>query len=315
MFLFNHQVGLAFGGESSGGGDLRAIQFKKIGEMLVDLIKNSNNLPAEVKQVNWKKLNKAVQNTFVESTNNPIIVNSKSEPAQIVTKDGFFGIGGKTLIIFNREQWDLIPDGSRRAALVLHEYLRAMGENDENYEISKFLYDNPTWNLLMNNIEATQPITDGIDLDFLIKCKYEYPHYTSVPYGTYYNTPPNSPEFTLGQGLTSSSSYHGKYIDRNDATGEVLHLIVYNESDPNLEIVGIPTTSSKSIRVILGWGQPSFFEMPTNIIFKQSVKITPNFNLNIELQNPELTLNCYRMTSEEVRKEGSWIPVGQGTQQ
>lgn len=225
VFLSNSQVSFALGGESSGGGDLRAIQFKKIGELLVDIIKNSKSLPDEVKNIDWKKLKNTVETTTVESTNRKIIVNPKVVPAQVVVKDGFFGLGGKALIVFNREQWDLIPDGSRRAALVLHEYLRAMGDGskDENYEISKYLYDDSSLRLLFNNIQQTQPITDGIDLDFMIKCKYELKDYNKDDSYAYdYNNPDWKREFAIGMGAGHYSSFHGKYIDHNEDRDEVM---------------------------------------------------------------------------------------------
>ncbi|MFL5813496.1 MAG: hypothetical protein ACJ763_07950 [Bdellovibrionia bacterium] len=288
------------GNEGSGGGDLRAMQFVKIAEKVADYLEHVPDVPPVLKKIDIAALKKAIKTTAVESTDEVLLLPS-GESTSAVTKDAL-NWPAKKRIVFNREAWDMIPSGSKRAALVLHEYLGIMSVDDKDYGYSRQLFENGTLKMIFDYIPETQSITEGLDFNFSVKCTIDYQ-------GTHID------EFSpLGWRKSADgkfSSYGGligrilTYNDKNEA----LQLFIYNENDWNMELIKFPHSNEDSIHIVLGWDRDTFFQFPRRIVFEQKVKLTPNFKTEMTFPDLGLKFECHRMLKQELDHEPFYIPV------
>ncbi len=287
------------GNEGSGGGDLRAMQFVKVADKIAEYLENGKNPPNALKEIDLKALRQAIDKTTVESTSEVLSLPS-GESVSAVTKDALNWFSKKR-IVFNREAWDVIPDGSRRAALVLHEYLGIMGIDDQNYGYSRLLFENPGLKILFDNIPETQEITEGLDFDFAVKCTIDFRgrHIDEFdPLG--WRIAPN------GQ-IAQYSGLIGRTLTRQG--DEFLELLIYDESNPDLGLFGIPVSHEKAIHFVLGWEKSTFFNYPERVIFDQKVKLTPNFKSQMDFPELDLKYECHRMLQQELNHQPFYIPV------
>lgn len=290
------------GNEGSGGGDLRAMQFVKIGEKIVECLERCSGLPDVLKTIDTRALKKAVQKTSVESTNEVLLLPSGASQSA-VTKDALNWFG-KTRIVFNREAWDTILDGSRRAALVLHEYLGIMGVDDRDYRYSKLLFENNALKMSFNYMAETQEITEGLEFDFAIKCTINFRGQEID------ELDPLGSRMSPDGRIFSKVGSIGRDLVWKDDYSEVLQLRFYDDSDANVGLIGIPISGEKAIHIVLGWTKNWFFSYPERVIFDQKVKLTPNFRTEMSFPELELKYECHRMLEQELSKEPFFVPVG-----
>gem|GEM_PF-5092329 len=295
----NSQSMKAMGGVNGGGGDLRAMQFTKIAESIADLLLTGKNLPSELQQINVHDLRKAIRETSVESTNAILYLDS-GETVSAKVKDAI-NYPKEKAIVFNREAWDLVIDGSHRSALVLHEFLGILRKDDRHYQYSSLIFGDPTMRMYFNNLPATQPIADGLDFDFEIKCSVGYQSQKAdVIIGTRLGSDGN---------ISEKTSLASRNIQENPGSADTLKVMIYDESDGDLLLFGIQPKDSKSIRIVLGWTKNSLAIFPDQVLLQQSVKITPNFEAELELTEPHVTVSCHRMTTLELTNEPFFGPV------
>jgi hypothetical protein len=302
-FTLISQVGSANPGRDSGGGDIRAIQFKKIGLAIVEYLREGS-LPEELKSLDPNRLKKAVGSTTVESTNEVLSLDSQQTSSAVI-KDAL-NSPKKHSILFNREAWDILADGSHRAALVLHEYLGIMKVDDRNYTYSAALYEYGPAKTYFDRLPESQAIEDGLDFDFQIQCTIDYQkaHYVFDPIGSV-----GSPivgimkpgDYFPGY---SSTPFIGRKLTQN-TNGEWLVIQIFNPNDPNLSMFNPKKKgeSGNSIEIALGWTKEPWFDLPERLVFNQKVKLVPNFKLSAELPESQLSLECHRLLTQDFRTE------------
>jgi len=112
---------------TSGGGDWYAMEFVFTGRDLVRWLR-TNPPPGLPKALTADALEKTVDTTSVESTDDPLKLGDASKDA----------INHPDLrkILFSRKAWDRTEAAFERNRLVLHEYLGIMRIPDDKYQIS-----------------------------------------------------------------------------------------------------------------------------------------------------------------------------------
>lgn len=112
------------------GGDVYALQFITYAEKILLYLKNS-----DVKGLDVKALSKAIETAIVESTEEDLKLKGLNKDA--------INYPTKNKIIFNRKRWALMLN-DERLALVIHEYLGLLGNEDTNYAYSRLLLKDMT---------------------------------------------------------------------------------------------------------------------------------------------------------------------------
>lgn len=133
MLLVSANPAFAREGHDQGnGGDLYAAEFVEAAERVLRFLQYN-----DAKDVDLKKLAKAIEKTKVESTDEVLRLNGLPKDAINYPAQG--------RIIFNRKRWTELEPG-QKPVLVLHEYLGLLGVEDASYAFSKkiigaFTYD------------------------------------------------------------------------------------------------------------------------------------------------------------------------------
>jgi len=120
------------GGSVDNGGEYLALKFTQIGfEAISAMMKLSPN-EAILNLQNLKRLEKAATTTRVDAIKGPILDNSgRQVDARFIENDG------KPLIEIDEDRWpSFLEDRDTSHRLVIHEYLRVIRLNDDNYRIS-----------------------------------------------------------------------------------------------------------------------------------------------------------------------------------
>jgi hypothetical protein len=276
------------------------MQFVKVAEKVADYLEHGQDVPSRLKRLDTQALRKAIKQTSVESTDEILLLPS-GESTGAVTKDALNWFSKKR-IVFNREAWDMIPAGSRRAALVLHEFLGIMGVDDKDYGYSRELFENASLKMVFDNVRETQSITEGLDFDFLIKCTIDYQGQHIDVFG------PLGWRKSADGKISSYGKLIGRILTYNDKN-EALQLYIYNDNDPDMELIKFPHSNEDAIHIVVGWDRDTFFQFPRRIVFEQKVKLTPNFKTEMTFPDLNLKFQCHRMLKQELDREPFYIPV------
>ncbi len=292
------------GGEHSGGGGYRELQFQNIGYAVVELLSDSKNIPPELARLDFKRLKQIIKMTTAEGTQLELrpSPNGKVQPALI--KDAL-NTPARKLIQFNIDSWDLIPTGSLRAALVLHEYLGVMNAlgypncDDRHYAISHYLYAHPALKLWFDNTEVAQSMTETLTLDFPLQCSYQFRNEARVQLGklgTYQS-----------KGIHIEQAIIGHKVANVVNSKESLQLFIYDESNVNATYLRMmPSKSTRStVKIVVAKGLHLSSASKTQI-FSQSIAIAPNLKFEIDLEFIKLKIECHRVRMSGLIKPTDW---------
>ena len=276
------------GGEHSGGGSYRELQFKGIGYAIVDVLKSSKKIPPALTQIDLKRLKLAIDQTVVEATDEILRPSPDGEVVLASIKDALNTPSEKT-IRFNIDSWDAIPTGSRRAAVVLHEYLGVLLLAASHYQFSHFLTDDPALRFWFDHLEIARSITDSATLDFPVVCSAQFQ-----------DEKPEELDFIgfrkTESGLEIQKSETGRGVVRDEKTGRLLAVILTDASNDDERftdrVLGRPE-KKRGLRIIVGWTDNLFHE-PSDPIFSQTLAISPNLNFELTLAQPRIRLECHR---------------------
>ncbi|MBC7386215.1 MAG: hypothetical protein H7301_08670 [Cryobacterium sp.] len=295
------------GGEHSGGGGYREAQFKGLGYAIVDILKDAENLPHELARVDLKKLKKVIDLTTVECTDEILRPSPDGKILPALLKDAL-NTPIRKKIRFNFDSWDLIPNGSARAALVLHEYLGILFfmhvpyTDDREYQISHLLNDFSALRLWFDNLEIAQSMTENVRLDFPLECDYRISGSETVRIGTLGTR-------KLAGGGEEHTPLMARTVSVNEKTDEKLQIYVYDESDEDLAYFGgvmRPDGPRKaSVRIVVGYAR-SVGTFPKTLLFSQSIAIAPNLKFTFDLAALDLTVECHRVRITGLVKPSEW---------
>jgi len=284
------------GGEHSGGGEYRGLQFKGIGYALVDLLRGAKNVPNEIARLNFNRLKRTIDETGVECTDELLRPSPNGKIVPTLIKDAL-NTPSRKVIRFNLDSWDMIPEGSRRTALVLHEYLGVMGVEDSDYRVSRHIYDHNALRLWFDHLEVAQSITENVPLDFPVECTYRYMNGSEENLG-----------FVgfrkLSGGGEVRSVMFTKALAKDEKSGQLLVAAVTNTSDEDAiyfdKAMGNPA-KKPGFRLVVGWSEGVSGE-PKKPLFAQTIAISPNLKFEMDLNEPKLHLECSRVRLVGVEK-------------
>ena len=273
------------GTDTSGGGDTRSLQFVA---MAKELIKYLEPLEKQGKidlgKIDYDAFRKAIENTKVSVTNETLYVNGVPKEAKNYPKRK------PPEIVLHAERWDAVNEGSRRAAILLHEYLGIMGIDDTKYQISSKIYQDTMLKNFLNNADFASAPDQGQNLPFAIDCEL-YDNGKLVPgalglvgdSGTIGNINYSAQMFTARQVKDTSQ---GKLVVSVD-TG----------TDPLTQLLGSfqSTVKRPLIRISIGYGS-QFVGPPKEVIIEQDLRVTPDFDASVSYPKEKIQVRCKRLT-------------------
>jgi hypothetical protein len=284
------------GGEHSGGGGYRELQFKGIGYAIVDVLPGAKHVPRLLKRLDFKRLKKVIDETRVEATDELLRPSPQGKILPALIKDAL-NTPRKKVIQFNIDSWDALPDGGSRAALVLHEYLGIMGVDDSIYKYSHLINDVPALKFWFDNLEIAQSMTDSVPLDFPVECSSKYRDEKPLKLGF---IGLEKPEFAT----EVRSQMIERTIFENPKNGELLVVSLTDTSNDDFQfankILGKPK-QKPGLRAVIGWTDTLFHE-PAAPLMDQTLAIAPNLNFEMSLPSEGITLECHRVPIRVLKK-------------
>ena len=276
------------GGDSSGGGDFRSLQFVQLAWKLDEILKPmAEKGIIDLGAFDFSRFEKAIQKTKVSITTEKIFVNgiekdAKNDPNKKPPE-----------IVLNADRWDAIAEGSRRGALALHEYLGIMGIDDRKYQISSKLYDDPTLRATLNNFDFASAPDSGQELYFALNCQL-YDHGILIPNALGHVAPPVAAEWI------SDSVFFTKRVIRDTDQG-MLVAVVDTGTDPVTQLEGSFKTEVKrpAIRISIGYGD-HFMAPPTKILLQTDLRVTADFDAVVTEPSEQITVHCARLTQRDL---------------
>lgn len=289
----------AQGGEHSGGGGNRVLQFKNIAYELVELLDGAGKIPVEIARINLKKLKRAIDETTVEVTDEILRPSPNGRPESAVIVDAI-NTPSRKRIRFNKEDWDHFPSGSKRTALVLHEYLGILHakkvpySDDSHFQISHHIYDLPALKLWFDNSEVAQAL-DDIEFDFPVSCSYQYRDQAVVQIGML------GQYYSFGN-VETHSCLRTRDVAEDLKTKQKLRILIYDESDETTAmILEQPPSKKAALRFMVGWTSASlYFDQAPH--FNQSMKLSTNFQFETTLDSLNLRIECHRVRMNQLKK-------------
>lgn len=118
-------------GESTGtrgGGDAYSAEFILYATNLLSNLKLE--YPFGLRKINLKLFEELIKSATIESSSEPLYIDE-------IEKDAI-NIPSEKKIVFNRGRWNAIGSPLKKLALVFHEFLGLMLEEDDHYQISNF---------------------------------------------------------------------------------------------------------------------------------------------------------------------------------
>jgi hypothetical protein len=120
------RLAFASNGVDRGGGDRIALDFMQIGFQIHAQL--SDSYPQNMPAISLAGLLAAVQETRIETTDKPLVLNG-------IEKDAL-NFPAEKRIVVNRPRWEGVTELNLKVGIVFHEYLGILREKDQNYAIS-----------------------------------------------------------------------------------------------------------------------------------------------------------------------------------
>lgn len=277
------------GVDTSGGGDTRSLQFVMMAKELIKYLEPmEKNEKIDLGKIDYAALRKAIETTRVSVTNDPIYVNGIPKEAKNYPRRN------PPEIVVNAERWDAVNESSKRAAIVLHEYLGILGVDDTGYQISSRIYSDHTLRLFLNNADFAAAPDAGYSLPFAVTCKL-YHKGKLVP-------------DALGR-IGESGSIGGKHYDAQMFSGRrvketpdgPLMVTVDTGMDPVTQFQETFKTDVKRpiIRVSIGYGD-QFVGPPKSVVVENDLRVTPDFDATVAYPKEQIRVRCKRLTRQDL---------------
>ncbi len=294
------------GGDSSSGGDTRSAHWvsatKKLSALLRAMAKNGE---IDLKEIDFDKLDRAIERTKVSFTDEEIWVEENGRKVRKEARN--FPKRKPPLIEFNTVDLDAIPSLARRAAHQIHEYISVMNGDlepgdpgfidDRNYQISSRIEDNPSIKFFAENLDEFRPANDSKEAQVTVTCKlYDHGKLVRGALGRV------GPWGRIGGQNYQASSFIGRRV-RETEKGPLM-VTVDSLSDPLINILNNSKTQVKGpvIRVSVGYGE-SFMGPPPKLITQTDVRAFGVVDATVDVPFEEISVRCRNVTKQDLIDE------------